>query len=172
MTRNKLLLSASLGFFLSGCVVIDPLPPIEERRPGAGFPTDTSSTAPSDSTTTIPDTSVIDATENEATQTVAIATPESVQRPTNTKRSSAAATLREKAQAAVNAGDYAMAERHMQRALRIAPKEAENYAQLATIRLEEDKTGEALQLARKGLTLSPDFQTRSQLQDIIALAQQ
>lgn len=166
MQKYKQLIGSSLILFLSGCVVIDPLPPIEERGPGGGFPKDPPTEAPVEEKISEP----TEATAPE--QTVAIATPESVQRPQTAKRSSAAEELRKKARSALADGDFGLAERHMQRALRIAPREAENYAQLATIRLEEDKIGEALQLARKGLTLSPDRRTRSRLEDIIALASQ
>lgn len=174
MNLLKRVTVASLILLLNACIVIDPNVAIEERsgqttsKPETntgGFPQP--STSPTPEAGPGPETNTAPAEE-----IVAIATPESVNRPQTAPSSSAAAVLRKQANSALKDGDFAMAERHIQRALRIAPREPENYAQLAAIRLEEDKTNEALQLARKGLTLKPNARTKRKLNDIIAITRQ
>ena len=89
------------------------------------------------------------------TRRVAIASPESVaQRNTSQPASGAATRLREEADKAIDAGNTAKAERLLDRALRIAPRDPQTYLQLGRLKLDSGDYNQALQLARKGYSLS------------------
>ncbi|MFK7731395.1 MAG: hypothetical protein AB8B48_07210 [Pseudomonadales bacterium] len=103
---------------------------------------------------------------------VAVVSPETIQqRPTSSNKDIAAARLRTQAADAVAAGQAAKAEGLLNRALRISPRSAETYHQLATIKLEQGASGQALQLARKGLSLcDPDSKLAMHLQALVSQA--
>lgn len=103
---------------------------------------------------------------------VAVASPDAVKhKPTVSNKDIAAAKLRSQAANAVAEGQAAKAERLLNRALRISPRSPETYHQLATIKFEQGANGQALQLARKGLSLcDPDSTLAEQLQTLASQA--
>lgn len=129
-------------------------------------------TAPDASVETVPpkrENSIGNDSQTAATEQpvrVAVVSPDSVKlKPTASNKDIAAARLRTQAADAVAEGQTAKAERLLNRALRISPRSPETYHQLATIRLEQGASGQALQLARKGLSLcDPDSILAEQLQ--------
>ncbi|MGI9285943.1 MAG: tetratricopeptide repeat protein [Pseudomonadales bacterium] len=153
--------------WLSSCVTIDPLPPVpmpDERpsSPGEQRDTDIEQTFPE----RFPDEDSPAAEE----ERVAIATPQSVDRPPQQKQQSAAASLRGQAHAAVAHGDNDKAIRYLERALRIAPREAQTYYDFANVRLNQQRPEEALQLARRGLGMHPDLSLRNDLEQLVQLS--
>lgn len=128
-----------------------PLPPVEN-------PT-------GEQTSKAPDTE-----EQEAPTRVAIATPESVNRARVRQQQNASDSLRTQAEAASAEGLYDKAERLLVRALRIAPRDAATYYQLALVKLQQDEPGRALQLAKKGLSLGPDAPLEMRLRQVEAQA--
>lgn len=149
---------------LSACVNIEPLPPVplpDDRpaaadRPGGAEPE--------------PSYPRSEAQPDTPQQRVAIATPESVSRPPQLKQRSAAARLRSQARAAIAEGDNDKAIRYLERALRIAPREAQTYYDFANVRLHQQRPEEALQLARRGLELHPDLSLRNDLEQLVQLS--
>lgn len=103
---------------------------------------------------------------------VAVVSPDAIKdRPTVSNKDVAAARLRTQATDAIAEGQAARAERLLNRALRISPRSPETYHQLATIKLEQGASGQALQLARKGLSLcDPDSKLAEQLQRLVSQA--
>jgi tetratricopeptide (TPR) repeat protein len=149
---------------LSGCITIDPLPPVPMP--------DTSPTAPEgqDDAGVEPSYPESDAEEEEPEERVAIATPESIDRLPQRKQQSAAASLRNQARAAVADGDNDKAIRYLERALRIAPRDAQTYYDFANVRLKQQRPEEALQLARRGLGMHPDLSLRNDLEQLVQLS--
>ncbi len=103
---------------------------------------------------------------------VAVVSPEAIkQRPSVSNKDVAAAKLRTQAASALAEGQSSKAEQLLNRALRISPRSPETYYQLASIKLEQGVHGQALQLARKGLSLcDPNSPLASQLQILAARA--
>ncbi len=146
---------------LHGCVTIDPLPPVP-------MPDDKASASEQQSD---PDfESSYPPADAEQEERVAIATPESVNRLPQQKQQSAAAGLRSQARAAVADGDSEKAIRYLERALRIAPREAQTYYDFANVRLNQQRPEEALQLARRGLGMRPDLSLRNDLEQLLQLS--
>lgn len=104
---------------------------------------------------------------------VAVATPESVDNSRNNESQSGSASsrLRLQAQSASDSGDHVRAESILNRALRIAPHEAASYYQLALVKLRQGSPAQALQFARKGLSLGPADEMRERLRVIEADAE-
>ncbi len=149
---------------LNGCITIDPLPPVPtpDSRPSASAEQNDPDFEPS-----YPQP---DAERNEPGERVAIATPESVNRLPQQKQQSAAAGLRSQARAAVADGDSEKAIRYLERALRIAPREAQTYYDFANVRLNQQRPAEALQLARRGLGMRPDLSLRNDLEQLVQIS--
>ena len=148
-----------LLFGLNGCVTIDPLPPVpmpdaRPSVPGEQPDTDVKQTYPQ------PEPA-------EQEEKVAIATPESVNRLPQKKQQSAAASLRNQARAAVADGDNERAIRYLERALRIAPRAAQTYYDFANVRLNQQRPEQALQLARRGLSMHPGLYLRNDLEQLV-----
>lgn len=151
-----------LLFGLNGCVTIDPLPPVpmpdaRPSVPGEQPDTDVEQTYPQ------PEPA-------EQEEKVAIATPESVNRLPQKKQQSAAASLRNQARAAVADDDNERAIRYLERALRIAPRAAQTYYDFANVRLKQQRPEQALQLARRGLSMHPGLSLRNDLEQLVQLS--
>ncbi|MEM8498180.1 MAG: tetratricopeptide repeat protein [Pseudomonadota bacterium] len=103
---------------------------------------------------------------------VAVVSPDAIKhKPAVSNKDGAAAKLRSQATDAMAEGQTARAERLLNRALRISPRSPETYHQLASIKLEQGASGQALQLARKGLSLcDPDSKLAEQLQRLASRA--
>lgn len=103
---------------------------------------------------------------------VAVVSPDAIKhKPTVSDKDVAAAKLRSQATDAITEGETARAERLLNRALRISPRSPETYHQLASIKLEQGASGQALQLARKGLSLcDPDSNLAEQLKRLASQA--
>lgn len=103
---------------------------------------------------------------------IAVISPDSVeQKPTISNKDIAAAKLRTQAADALAEGQSSKAERLLNRALRISPRSPETYYQLAGIKLKQGVSGQALQLARKGLSLcDPESLLATQLQALASQA--
>lgn len=151
-------------FGLNACITIDPLPPVpmpDSRPPAPDEQSD------ADVEQGYPGSMPEDEEEEER---VAIATPESVNRLPQQKQQSAAASLRSQARAAVADGDNDRAIRYLERALRIAPREAQTYYDFANVRLKQQRPEEALQLARRGLGMHPGLSLRNDLEQLVQLS--
>lgn len=113
-----------------------------------------------------------EAEDSEQVVRVAVVSPEAIkQRPTVSNKDLAAAKLRTQASEATADGEAAKAERLLNRALRISPRSPETYHQLASLKFEQGASGQALQLARKGLSVcDPDSPLADQLQALAAQA--
>lgn len=96
----------------------------------------------------------------------AVATPNSVNQQREHSKNDAAGGLRDKASSARRSGDYSRAERLMSRALRISPRDAANYYEMALIKLEQSLPAKAVQLAKKGLSLGPEGSLQRRLEQI------
>ena len=95
-------------------------------------------------------------------------TPESGSgKSSSTEANNAAAEFRLRAYGAMREDEYKQANRLLNRAIRLAPREAQNYLALAKLRLLEKNISQAEQLAGKGLALNPDQATRAALQDVL-----
>ena len=151
-----------LAVSLSGCITIDPLPPVTDSNPAASNQRSEPEFEP-----TYPQS---EAEERGREERVAIATPESVNRLPQQRQQSAAAGLRSQARAAVADGDSEKAIRYLERALRIAPREAQTYYDFANVRLNQQRPDEALQLARRGLGMRPDLSLRNDLEQLVQLS--
>ena len=160
---HKLIL-LTLIVSLSGCITIDPLAPgpMPDSRPSAS--------AEQSDPEFEPAYPPPDAENDEPEERVAIATPESVNRLPQQGQQSAAAGLRSQARAAVADGDSEKAIRYLERALRIAPREAQTYYDFANVRLNQQRPDEALQLARRGLGMRPDLSLRNDLEQLVQLS--
>lgn len=64
-------------------------------------------------------------------------------------------TLLAKAEQSQNSGDVSSAMAHVERALRIDPHSSAAYYQIASLKLQQGKAHEALQLAQKALNFEP-----------------
>ncbi len=148
---------------LSGCITIDPLPPVPMPD---GKPSRSEQQSDPDYESSYPRSDA----EEEPEDRVAIATPESVNRLPQQKQQSAAAGLRDQARTAVADGDSEKAIRYLERALRIAPREAQTYYDFANVRLNQQRPEEALQLARRGLGMRPDLSLRNDLEQLVQLS--
>ncbi|MFK8018349.1 MAG: tetratricopeptide repeat protein [Pseudomonadales bacterium] len=160
---QKFIKLACLPILFAGCTYT----PLEPQRPSEQLPQQTSQTTiggdqpaqNGDDQNTKPNTN----------ERVAIATPSTV----NTRQSSdrlrnersATDDLRAQAQLASRTGDYDKAERLLNRALRIAPREPLSYYELAELKLKQHQPGSALQMARKGLSLQPVGRIAKKLRD-------
>ena len=91
--------------------------------------------------------------------------------PTDAVSESPAAALREQARAALAENDLRQAERLLARALRLDARDPATYATLSELRLLQNQPAAAMQLARKGLGLSPNGGTRATLKQHIATAE-
>lgn len=149
---------------LNGCITIDPLPPVPmpDSRPSSSEEQGDAGVEPG-YPEPVP-------AEEEQEERVAIATPESVDRLPQQKQQSAAASLRGQARAAVADGDNDKAIRYLERALRIAPREAQTYYDFANVRLNQQRPEEALQLARRGLGMHPNLSLRNDLEQLVQLS--
>ena len=148
---------------LNGCITIDPLPPVP-------IPDSRSSTSEQNSNPDFESSDPQSGTEQEPEERVAIATPESVNRLPQQKQQSAASGLRSQARSAVADGDSEKAIRYLERALRIAPREAQTYYDFANVRLNQQRPEEALQLARRGLGMRPGLSLRNDLEQLVQLS--
>lgn len=160
---QKLIKLACLPILFTGCTYT----PLVPQGPGEQLPQST------DQATIGSDQPVQNgegqSTKPKITERVAIATPSTV----NTRQSSdrlrnersATDDLRAQAKLASRTGDYDKAERLLNRALRIAPREPLSYYELAELKLKQHQPGSALQMARKGLSLQPVGRIAKKLQD-------
>ncbi len=83
----------------------------------------------------------------------------------------AAVNLRDQAANASAAGDHTRAVGLLERALRISPEDAQTYHDLASNHLAMNQPQQALQLARRGLTLNPTNPQRSALEQLVSRSQ-
>lgn len=83
----------------------------------------------------------------------------------------AATALRDRATTASVAGDHRKAISLLERALRISPQDPETFLALAQNNLAMDQPEQAIQLARRGLTLNPTDRQRQTLQNLVEQAQ-
>lgn len=83
----------------------------------------------------------------------------------------AAMALREQAGSAADAGNHQQAISLLERALRISPQDPETFIALAQNNMAMDQMQQAMQLARRGLTLNPTGSQRQTLQRIVDEAQ-
>jgi len=98
--------------------------------------------------------------------------PTTTRAPAEPIRSLPAATaLRDRATAASDNGEHRKAIGLLERALRISPQDPETFIALAENNLAMDQPRQAMQLARRGLSLNPTVTQRQSLQNIIELAQ-
>lgn len=160
--RKSIILILLVG--LNGCITIDPLQPVPLPD---STPSESEAQSDPDFEPSYPQS---DREKHEPEERVAIATPESVNRLPQQKQQSAAAGLRNQARAAVADGDSEKAIRYLERALRIAPREAQTYYDFANVRLNQQRPEEALQLARRGLGMRPDLSLRNDLEQLMQLS--
>lgn len=80
----------------------------------------------------------------------------------------AAVALREQANIATSARDHSRAVGLLERALRISPDDPQTFYDLAANHLALQQAQQALQLARRGLSLNPTNAQRDALQKLIA----
>jgi len=83
----------------------------------------------------------------------------------------AVAALREQATIASTASDHARAIGLLERALRIAPGDPQTFYDLASNHLALKQPQQAMQLARRGLTLNPNNNQRDALQELVTRSQ-
>ncbi len=83
----------------------------------------------------------------------------------------AAIALRDQADSASEAGEHQKAIGLLERALRISPQDPETFISLAQNNLAMDQPQQAMQLARRGLSLNPTDTQRQLLQSIVERAQ-
>jgi Flp pilus assembly protein TadD len=79
--------------------------------------------------------------------------------------------LREQAASAADAGNHQRAIGLLERALRISPQDPETFIALARNNMAMDQMQQAIQLARRGLSLNPTDAQRQTLQRIEQQAQ-
>ncbi len=141
--------------FLTSCAGLDPIPPVQ----------DNSNTSP-ESLPSEADLSTDADIEGNSMPDIAIATPQSVERRPQPAGADVTATLRLDAQKANAEGLYAKAERLLDRAIRIAPRDPQNYLELAKLRLLQQQPAQAAQLARRGISLHPNDELLKELRAI------
>ncbi len=83
----------------------------------------------------------------------------------------AAVALRDQAEVATSANDHARAIGLLERALRISPNDPQTFYELALNHLAMQQPQQALQLARRGLTLNPTTLQRQALERLTARSQ-
>jgi tetratricopeptide (TPR) repeat protein len=83
----------------------------------------------------------------------------------------AAIALRERADLAAEGGEHQKAIGLLERALRISPQDPLTYIALAGNNLAMNQSQQAMQLARRGLSLNPTDAQRQSLQNIVDQAQ-
>jgi len=88
--------------------------------------------------------------------------------PAQQRSAPAVIALRDQAAAATAANDHTRAIGLLERTLRIAPDDPQTYYELASNHLALNQSRQALQLARRGLTLSPSNRQRDALNRLIA----
>ncbi|WP_426415881.1 tetratricopeptide repeat protein [Aestuariirhabdus sp. LZHN29] len=71
----------------------------------------------------------------------------------------------------LSAAQFDAAAASLERALRIAPDDADLYYRLGSVRLQQGQFAQAEQLARRGLSIVHDTEQRAQLQRLIEQAQ-
>lgn len=110
-----------------------------------------------------------DNAQNQQSSRVAIATPATIDKDSSYDRRrderSATDELRAQARSASRNGEFDLAERLLNRALRIAPREPLSYYELAELKLKQQQPGSALQMAKKGLSLQPVGRLAKKLKD-------
>lgn len=98
--------------------------------------------------------------------------PSTTTTPAEPVRSLPAATaLRDRASLAAEAGEHQKAIGLLERALRISPQDPQTYIALASNNLAMNQSQQAMQLARRGLSLNPTDAQRQSLQNIVDQAQ-
>ena len=159
---QKLRLALVIGLIvvLPSCIVSAPLPPSAQDNNAdanqnfpASIDTQNSNT---DNSSRVPD--------------IAIATPQSIEQKPQVGGQDVAERLRDDAHFASEEGLYEKAERLLDRAIRIAPRDAENYYELAKLRLLQQQPSQAAQLARRGLSLHPSDDLYEKLKSLEAQA--
>lgn len=95
----------------------------------------------------------------------------SVAQPLAVQSLPAAIALRDQATAASQANDYSRAIGLLERALRISPDDPQTFHDLARNHLATNQPQQALQLAKRGLTLNPSNTQRSALEQMVARSQ-
>ncbi len=151
MNLRNILITTFLSLFISACGTkyITQPPTLEDRPPllSGGQPSATEPARPTiEPTATLPP-------------------------PSPAQSLPAAVALRDQATAATNASDYTRAIGLLERALRISPNDPQTFYDLASNHLSTDQPQQALQLARRGLTLNPTNAQRDALEDLIARSQ-
>lgn len=91
--------------------------------------------------------------------------------PLPTQSLPAAVALRDQAKVATTANDYSRAIGLLERALRISPDDPQTFYDLASNLLAMNQPQEALQLARRGLSLNPTAVQRSELEQLVSRSQ-
>lgn len=87
------------------------------------------------------------------------------------QRSGGVESLVRRSEQSIGGQHYEEAVALLERALRIAPNDADLYYRLASVRLQQGDPVQAEQLARRGLSLSRDEQLHDDLEDLITRAQ-